>query len=336
MTGEQSPPPGPAAGTDPHAGSGAAGQSSDPAGQAVPADDRAAAVTGEQSAGRRAATAAGFVILALVLAVTCTLLGRWQWNRHVAKSAAIETVEANYDAPPVPLAELTTPGGAMDPGVEWSPVEVTGVYRTEATVLLRNRPVNGQAAFRVLTPLVLSDPAGAVLVVDRGWLPAQDAAGPGDVPEPAEQSVQLTARLRAAEAPSGRTAPSGQVQAVSVAEVLAAGPDGGAWAAGADAVDGYAVLVTPDSGLGGYPRPSSNPGSHLSYAFQWWTFALGSLVGFGYLAWREATDGAAPGGASTGKPAQDSDQRARPTRRRRMTAEDEEDALIDRQAGAGG
>jgi cytochrome oxidase assembly protein ShyY1 len=275
---------------------------------------------------RRAARrrAAGLVATAVCLAVVCTLLGLWQWHRHGTRSAAIAVVEANYEAEPVPLADvLTSPGDRLDDDEVWRPVRVTGRYDTDATVLLRNRPVGGRVGFHVLVPLVTraTDGSEVTLVVNRGWVP--DAGTAADV-APARGEVDVVVRLRQEEPRSARDAPAGQVQAIAVDQVLAAGD-----AADLPAYAAYGAMVSEDPAgtgrLGALPQPSTDPGSHLSYALQWWTFALGSLVGFSVMARRElvaADDDAAGGG----------DEPVPPRRRRaRSSAEDEEDALIDAQ-----
>jgi len=273
--------------------------------------------TPDRSAVKRAA---GLVATAVGLAVVCTFLGLWQWHRHESRSAAIAVVEANYAADPVPIGDvLASPADTLRQDEVWRPVRVTGRYDRDAGVLLRNRPVNSQPSFHVLVPFVVEGPGGpaAVLVVDRGWMPTDADL---DVEPPAGE-VELVVRLRADEPASGRDAPAGQVQAISVDQVLAAG--------GADGdLPGYAAygaLVTEEPAartpLGPLPEPSTDPGSHLSYALQWWTFALGALVGFSVMARRELL--APPDG--------EDDSARVPRRRRTPSAEDVEDALIDAQ-----
>src|SRR5690606_30974315 len=103
-----------------------------------------------------------------------------------------ERIQAGYDAPVVPLAELlpgtTSPLGAPD---EWRPVEVVGEYLPEHTVLLRNRPVQGQPGYHVLVPLLVTGAEEpAVLVVDRGWAGGDAAAA--EVPAPPAGQVTVT------------------------------------------------------------------------------------------------------------------------------------------------
>ena len=282
----------------------------------------------------RVRRAVGVVLLGVLIAVGCTLAGRWQWNRHVARDAQIAVVEANYDADPVPLsAVLDSPAQPLAATQEWQPVEVVGRYDPQRTVLLRNRPVDGQPGYHVLVPLVLEEGGepGSVLLVDRGYIPwGDDASSAVDVPEPPAGSVTVTARLRLDEPSLGRAAPAGQVQSITVDEVLVAG---GSTDPAQPAYRAYGSLVAEDpaaGALGALATPSTDPGSHLSYSFQWWTFALGSLVGFSMLARRDLRESA-----------DDDPQAAEPTareprRRRGPSAEDEEDALVDARLGAHG
>jgi len=273
--------------------------------------------------------AVSLLLLAVALSVTCTFLGRWQWNRHVARDAQIRLIEDNYSAEPVPLDTLVaTPDQPLPVDAAWRPATVTGRYETDATVLLRNRPIGGIAGYHVLIPLVVADGGepGAVLLVDRGWVPTgENGVDVTGVPTPPTGTVTVTVRLRPDEAASPRSAPPDQVQAISVAQVLEAGdavPATGSPGAYRAYGEAAAEDPAPDQALGTLPAPSTDPGSHLSYAFQWWTFALGSLVGFTAMARRELQDGSAAGPT------------VRPERRRRSpSAEDEEDALVDSQLG---
>jgi cytochrome oxidase assembly protein ShyY1 len=264
----------------------------------------------------------------------------------VARDAAIRLVETNYDSTPVPLADLLpSTDAALDPDDVWRQVTVQGRYDTDATVLLRNRPVDSQPGFHVLVPLVLtsagSDADPVVLVVDRGWVAwDEDASGEVDVPAPPAGEVAVTVRMRQDEPASDRSAPAGQVQAIHVAQVLAAGD------LDATSYRAYGAVVSeqPAAGpaLGRLPAPSTDPGSHLSYAFQWWTFALGALIGFTWMARRELRDGRAlaeaaalaaeQGAAQPGADAAPPTAPAARRQRRRPSDEETEDALIDAQS----
>jgi cytochrome oxidase assembly protein ShyY1 len=281
------------------------------------------------------------IALGLAVAAGCVLAGVWQWNRHVERSAAVAVVQANYSASPVPLGNVVS--GVHDaPRADelWRPVAMTGRY-VGGQVLLRNRPVNGQPAFHVLAPFEVTEGAlgGSVLVVDRGWVPtAEDASSTPDLPDVPAGTVQVVVRLRADEHASRRDAPAAQVQAISSGQVLtAAGLDP------ATALPAYGAVVSEagerPSGLGALPLPSTDPGPHLSYAFQWWVFAVGAVGGCIVLIRRDARqdqEAAEASAAGAGAPSSTGPRTmpgpTRPARGgRRPTAEQEEDALLDAQ-----
>lgn len=270
----------------------------------------------------------GIMAIGVVVALTCAALGRWQWTRHADRLEAVHRIEANYDSPAVRLAEvLPGPGSALSDDAEWRPVTAVGTYADGGEVVLRTRPVAGTPAVHVLAPLVVTTADGerAVLVVDRGWLPAGAEETADGVPDAPTGEVTVLARLRPAERPTDRVGPPGQVYSIDPETVLAASgaPDD---VTALPVLDAYGALVSedprPELAPAPLPTPNTDLGSHLSYAFQWWVFAVGALVGVAVLARREA----ATLRAQEGPPSS-----ATAPRRRRASAEDEEDALIDAQ-----
>ncbi|NLE70750.1 MAG: SURF1 family protein [Actinomycetales bacterium] len=268
--------------------------------------------------------AAAVVGVAVLVAAGCVLAGRWQWTRHADRSAEVARVAAHYDAAPVPAEDLLAPDGseAVDVAdLAWRPVTLVGRY--VGTALLRNRPTSGTPAVHALGLLEVEGGRldGAVVVLDRGWLPAAEADG-ADArgPAPPSGTVTVVARLRPAEQPSGRDAPAGQVQRIVPDEVAAAAGTDGHVLGGV-----YGAVATedgaPPAGVQPLPRPEADLGPHLSYAFQWWVFAAGALVGAVVLLRRDAAE-ARPGTSGSGRT-------SGPRRRRAPTAEDEEDALLD-------
>lgn len=255
------------------------------------------------------------LLLGIAVMVTCVLLGSWQWSRHEERAARNAVIENNYDAAPLPLAEVI-PGGKVGAEAEWHPVELRGHYIGNQ-LTLRNRPVTGTTASRTLAIFRTTD--GIDVVVDRGWVPGTNQVPP-DYP-PGE--VELLGRLRQAEAVDDRVAPAGQVYAIAPAEVIAA-----AGLTPQRPVDGYVMAASesppPAQPLQPFPKPETTPGSHLSYAVQWWLFALGGPIGYVLLARREAAEH---------RPAHPAIRRA-PKRPRRGYDAEEEDAVIDAQLAA--
>ncbi len=272
-------------------------------------------------------------VAAVLLAVLCLVAARWQWHRYNEREAQIDLVESNYSAEPVGVDELLRgAGAALAADDVWRPAVLEGRYVPEDTVLLRNRPVHGTPGFHVLVPFEAELASGEeiVIVVDRGFVPlGDDASMPSAVPDPPAGPVRAVVTMRADEPPSGRGAPDGQVQAISTGQVLDAGADGAAWAEGRT-VGAYGQLRSEDPAPavspGTLPPPDTAPGSHLSYTFQWVVFALGAVTGY-VLLWRRETR---PVTVTAGELLEESElQPRRPSRPRRTSDEDYEDALLD-------
>lgn len=222
--------------------------------------------------------------LVAMFALLCGFLGRWQWNRHLERVQAADQVIANYDAAPVPLVQLLpTPDASMPPSVQWRQATISGTYLADRTVLIRNRPFNGDYGYEVVVPLRTT--SGAVLLVDRGWLPnGTSGAHPDAVPAPPTGQVDVVTRLRPSEPADNRSAPAGQAATIDVS-ALAANLTGPTYRA-------YAVLAQESPATSAAPRPLARPdtdlGNNLAYALQWWFFATGAVILLGYYAFREA------------------------------------------------
>jgi cytochrome oxidase assembly protein ShyY1 len=271
---------------------------------------------------------------AVVLAALCVTAAFWQWHRYTDREAQIALVEANYTSDPVPLDDvLGGPGDVLAPDDVWRPAIVVGEYVPQDTVLLRNRPVNSTPGFHLLVPLRTQlDGQDVVLVVDRGFVPlGADASEPAAVPDPPTGEVAVTVTLRADEPASDHDANQATVAAINTEQVLAVGATGEARAAGAT-VGAYGQLRTEvpaaDTALVPLPAPDTDPGSHLSYAFQWAIFAIGAVGGYVVL-WRRETRAAT---VTAGQLLADDDPLggSRPPRTRRRKVDEEfEDALVD-------
>lgn len=222
--------------------------------------------------------------LAVLVALVCCALGRWQWHRREERLAANAPLVQNYDRPAAPVGSVLPEGAQLATSAVWTPVRVTGTYDADATVLVRNRPRDDQFGYEVLVPLVQSD--GTALLVDRGWLPAGDdsAERPDTVPAPPQGEVTVVARLRTWEDDKRGRVPAGQVTSIARDTVTAAVEQ---------SVDdpprllgGYALLATETPASGVEPttvplaaeRPEVDEGPHLAYTVQWFGFALTALV----------------------------------------------------------
>ncbi|MEX1077629.1 MAG: SURF1 family protein [Homoserinimonas sp.] len=223
----------------------------------------------------------GYLALAVVFAIVCSLLGMWQFQRRAEARAAIAVVEANYDQDPRVVAEVLPSLESYDPDQEWTPVLLEGNYLADDELLARNRPRNGQPGFEVLTPLLLAD--GSVFVVNRGWVPIgsrQDS--PDLVPQAPSGEVTVVARLKSGEPVlPGRSAPAGTnqvatIQLDEIAERLDLPTYTGAY--------GLVDSESPEPAAAPIAtiKPEPDEGPHLSYALQWFVFALIGFVGLGW------------------------------------------------------
>lgn len=218
-----------------------------------------------------------YVGIAILFAVACAFLSNWQFSRNAERSQQLQLVADNYDAPPVALGDLLSPGAELTPSDEWRPVRLQGRYLTDEQLLVRNRAHGGSAAYEQLVPFRLDD--GRTFLVDRGWLaPGNRQSLPDEIPDPPAGDVTVEVRLRPGEAAptSGRTAEVGQVPTINLGLVAEqTGPiEPGAYGLLMSETPAPAVAPTP------VDPPSNDPGPYLSYAIQWILFAL---MGFGFI-----------------------------------------------------
>lgn len=226
----------------------------------------------------------GYLALVIVFVIACALLSWWQWSRRADTVAQIATIEANYDAPAVPLGSLVPGLTTVDDSAEWHPVIVSGEYLVDEQLLVRNRPRDSKPGFEVLVPLRLSD--GSVFVVDRGWVPGGSSPeAPDSVPTAPRGQVTVVVRLKPGEPEiPGRSAPEGQLATVRLPDVAAL--------VDAPTYTGmYGLLVSENPVAVERPlaaqRPAEDEGPHLSYALQWIAFGILAFVGLGWAVRRE-------------------------------------------------
>ncbi len=226
---------------------------------------------------------AGFLALTIVFALVCVGLGEWQLQRRADAVTENNRVSANYNASPIAVADLLPSLDSFEESQKWRPVLLTGHYLPQDQVLVRNRPLNGQPGFEILAPFRLSD--GTVFIVDRGWLTTgQLQDRPDVVPSAPQGEVSVIARVKAGEPSLGtRTTNPGEVSTIELpllAERLGAPTYTGA----------YGVLASESETAGTgtlEPEPPQDEGPHLSYAFQWFVFALFGFFALGYAARQE-------------------------------------------------
>lgn len=215
------------------------------------------------------------ILAGLLLVAACVRLGMWQLDRADERDAANALVTANLAADPVPAEDVLSTQQIVADDDQWRSVVVRGHWDADHQLLLRLRPVDGQHGVHVITPLVTR--AGAVLLVDRGFVVS---SGP-DVPEvaaPPRGEVDVTARVRAPESRrgTGGDPTEGTIRYMDV--------DALAGFVGRDTYRAWGELIAENPPSPDAPEPIAAPeteaGPHLSYALQWFAFAIVGIVGF--------------------------------------------------------
>ena len=260
--------------------------------------------------------------MAVIFAVACVLLSRWQFGRNQETITANSLVNHNYNAPAVAPSALLPTKSAYLHKYEWRTVSLTGEYLSSKQLLVRDRVLGNNPGFEVLTPFRESN--GDIFIVDRGWVPiGSKQTAPDFVPPPPAGRARVTARIQESETVlPGRVAPAGQVSEINLPTVARMMRVSNAY------TGAYGLLASES------PKPPSRPiaaakpildsGPFLSYAFQWILFALAGFTGLGwalrqeYLA-RNADDPVEQDRAT---------ERARKARRRAPTDAEIEDAQI--------
>lgn len=226
---------------------------------------------------------AGYLALVIVFAVACCALGTWQLNRRAEAQAEIARIDANYDAEPVGIDDALPDPAGFDIDQRWRVVALAGEYLPDEEVVVRNRPYQGASGFEVVTPFRLSD--GAVFFVDRGWISQASDGRPSEYAAPPVGQVEAVVRLKAGEGTiAGRTSAGDEFATIDLNEL--------AERVGGDAYTGaYGLLVQQGTEASEPPlafsRPVRDEGPHLSYALQWFVFALMAFVGLGWAANQE-------------------------------------------------
>jgi surfeit locus 1 family protein len=217
---------------------------------------------------------AWLVWLGVLVAVAATArLGLWQLDRAAQKTAIERSLAERAQMPTLAGDQLARSAGALAPQLHRR-ITVTGRWLSRHTMYLDNRPLNGQAGFVVVTPLLLG--AGDAVLVQRGWAP-RDPADRTHVPAAEVPAGEVRIEARIAEWPSRRFELSA-VEDGPIRQNLDA-----AWLAREAGVSLRPLSLLQLSDLGerdGLVRewsvPAQDVWKHQGYALQW--FALSALI----------------------------------------------------------
>jgi len=212
--------------------------------------------------------------VALLVAAACIRLGVWQVDRlHQRRERNAVLLEARA-RPPLEVEGSLTAAAARD-----RRLQARGVYDYARERLWRARSYQGVPGVDLVTPLRLAD--GAAVLVDRGWAPSPDAY---HVDQPAYREGDSAVVLGL-----GMLGPRarGDVDPARLRDslpypllpfVLQQFPSDSPTAPRSAAV------------LRRWPIPELSDGPHLSYAIQWFSFAVIIVVGSVALARKRAAE----------------------------------------------
>jgi len=208
----------------------------------------------------------------------CIRMGIWQldrleqrraFNSQVETMRAMEMLDLNQSVPD----DIST--------MEWRAVTVTGEYDFENQVALRNQFHEAEYGYHLITPLRFS---GGVVLVNRGWIPADGNSAPMDWRKYDETGqVTVTGQIRLGQE---KPAFGGVADAESshldvwnnldVNRIVAQSP-----------YPMLTVFIQPNQVEGDdtppipfQPEVELTEGPHFGYALQWFSFA--TILFFGY------------------------------------------------------
>lgn len=219
-----------------------------------------------------------YIAMTIIVVIACVFLALWQKDRQDQRQQEIATVNANYSSQPVDITSiLGATSATLDEDEEWRQVSLTGHYLESETVFARNRTVNDKVGFYVVVPFELT--SGDTIAIVRGWI-----AEPDEAP-PAPTGVQtINARLKPAQDGSDDNNPDGLIKAIDPARIP--GMNSAYENVYAEAVH-TGNAVPDESGLLPLPAPDLDPGNHLSYMLQWFTFGIMIIIAVSISARRE-------------------------------------------------
>jgi surfeit locus 1 family protein len=194
-------------------------------------------------------------VTAVLVAAVCVRLGVWQLDRLAQRRARNAALAARLALPPLAVQGK----GVTADSARQRRIVARGVYDFAAERSWAGRSFQGTPGVALITPLRLVD--GSAVLVDRGWAPSPDAfhVDHGLYREPDTATVTGIALIP----PRGR----GDVDTTGFLPFVI-------------------QLENPEPASGlprRWPPPAFDNGPHLSYAIQWFSFAVIALVGTAVL-----------------------------------------------------
>ena len=217
---------------------------------------------------------AAFVAVAVILAAVFVRLGFWQLAR-LDERRALNAERAARVAMPI------APFDSVDADLRDRRVWLEGAFDFDREIVLAGRSRNGSPGVHLVTPLRRPGRDTAVLV-NRGWVYSADAATVDrtrhreSIGRITGYTVELPDVSTTTSPPRGRSLR--QLSSPAIASLIPY-PVSPLYVISQDS--------SADTGPVRLPPPALDEGPHLSYAIQWFCFALISLGGAAVVLYRD-------------------------------------------------
>lgn len=228
--------------------------------------------------------------VATIVVIAGTLfLGSWQMRAYAEQDERERIAAANLaeDAPTAPISDVVAAGQGLPVDAVSRPVTASGSYDPSATLLVPGRELDGREGWYVVTPLVSDDQS--VTPVLRGWVAERDSPAV----QPPAGDVAVTGSVQALERDGDAVPGRGpglaqdEVAALTPVALFRIYPYPPATVRQMQLVltdERPSPAVTPELVPVAQAAPSPvgvSAWRHLSYAWQWWLFAVATVVFWG-------------------------------------------------------
>jgi surfeit locus 1 family protein len=225
------------------------------------------------------------VLFALAVAALCVRLGFWQLDRLAQRRAANASLREAMALPEIDLPDSFASVARNPSAYVYRRVRLRGTYDASHELVLRGRSEGGNPGVHLTAPLLLG--GDLAVMINRGWVPAADAATVDIRPFAEPGAREVEGILLAAPATT-----DAEPLDVSVAgtrlRTFARLPLDSLRAAGPPILlPLYVQQLGGTPPAGPLPRrvgvPPLDEGPHLGYAVQWFSFAAIALGGLALL-----------------------------------------------------